>query len=200
VNWADLGAHAEAYLALAAAALALGALAGVALGVAASHAHLTRTPILALTFIGRAVPSLALLTFMIPVLGFGFAPALAALAILAAAPVAITTDVAFRSVNRASIDAARGLGMTATQTLLRVEWPAAFPVVFAGIRTAATEVIASAVLAAFIGAGGLGELITTGLQANDAQRLWTGVISIACIAVCAEFALALLQRRIGETV
>ena len=144
------------------------------------------------------MPSLALLTFMLPVLGLGFIPALAALAILATAPIAITTDVAFRGVPAAAIDAARGMGMTRTQILRRVEWPLAFPVIFAGVRTAATEVIASAVLAAFIGAGGLGELITTGLQANQPDRLWTGVISIAAIALCAEFLLALAQRRLGE--
>lgn len=199
MNWADLGADAATYLALAAAALAAGLLAGLTFGAAASHLRALRAPILALTNIARAVPSLALLTFMVPVLGLGFMPALAALAILATAPIAITTDVAFRSVPAAALDAARGMGMTSAQMLVRVEWPLAFPVVFAGVRTAATEIIASAVLAAFIGAGGLGELITTGLQANQPDRLWTGVIAIACIALLAEFALAFAQRRLGET-
>lgn len=198
MNWADLGSDAATYLALAASALAFGAIAGIALGVAASHAASARTPILLLTNIGRAVPSLALLTFMLPILGLGFIPALAALVILATAPIAITTDVAFRGVPAAAIDAARGMGMTPEQILRRVEWPLAFPVIFAGVRTAATEVIASAVLAAFIGAGGLGELITTGLQANQPERLWAGVITIACIALFAEFALAFAQRRLEE--
>lgn len=199
MNWADLGAHAATYLALAAAALAAGTVAGVIFGVAASHVRGLRTPVLALTNIGRALPSLALLTFMVPVLGLGFRPAFVALAVLATAPIAITTDVALRGVPAAALDAARGMGMTPAQILLRVEWPLAFAPIFAGVRTAATEVIASAVLAAFIGAGGLGEFITTGLQANEADRLWTGVISIAAIALIAEFALALVQRRLGET-
>ncbi|HKU69140.1 MAG TPA: ABC transporter permease [Candidatus Baltobacteraceae bacterium] len=198
MTWADLGSHVATYLALAASALAAGALAGIALGTAAAHVRGARTPVLALTNIGRAVPSLALLTFMVPVLGLGFTPALAALIVLAAAPIAITTDVALRGVAPAAIDAARGLGMTPLQIALRVEWPLAFPVIFAGVRTAATEVIASAVLAAFIGAGGLGELITTGLQANQPDRLWTGVAAIAVIALLAEFALALAQRSLGE--
>lgn len=198
MNWADLGTSCVTYLALAACALAIGTLVGVPMGAVASHTPGLRTPVLALTNIGRAVPSLALLTFMVPLLGLGFAPALAALAILATAPIAITTDVAFRGVSAAAIDAAQGMGMTSSQILRRVEWPLAFPVIFAGVRTAATEVIASAVLAAFIGAGGLGEFITTGLQANQPERLWTGVIAIACIALCAEFALAFAQRRLGE--
>jgi osmoprotectant transport system permease protein len=198
VSWADLGTYVATYLALAVCALALGAAAGVALGTAAAHTGPGRIPLVSLVNVARAVPSLALLTFMIPVLGLGFTPALAALAILAAAPIAITTDVAFRAVSRAAIDAARGMGMTGAQILIRVEWPLAFPVIFAGVRTAATEVTASAVLAAFIGAGGLGELITTGLQANEPARLWTGVAAIAIIAVAAEFALATVQRRLGE--
>lgn len=200
MSWADLVSHTATYLALAFAALAAGTIAGILLGIAASHAGFARTPVLALTNIGRAVPSLALLTFMVPVLGLGFPPALAALAILATAPIAITTDVAFRGVPPAAVDAARGLGMTGSQILWRVEWPLAFPVIFAGVRTAATDVIASAVLAAFIGAGGLGELITTGLQANEPDRLWTGVSAIALIALCTEFALGFAQRRLGEPV
>lgn len=200
MNWADLGSHVVTYLALAFEALGLGAVAGIALGVLASHAGGARTPVLALANVGRAIPSLALLTFMVPVLGLGTRPALAALVILAAVPVAITTDVAFRNVPAAAMDAARGLGMTGAQTAVRVEWPLAFPVIFAGVRTAATEVIASAVLAAFIGAGGLGELITTGLQANQPDRLWTGVIAIAVIALVAEYLLAFAQRRIGVEV
>lgn len=192
----DLGSYAAAYLALAACSLAAGALAGLGLGFAAAYLPAARTPVLALTNIARAVPSLALLTFMVPVLGLGFTPALAALAVLAAAPVVINTDVGLRGVPAAAIDAARGLGMTPRQILVRVQWPLAFGVIFAGVRTAATEVIASAVLAAFIGAGGLGELITTGLQANQPERLWTGVAAIAAIAYAAELLLALAQRRL----
>lgn len=198
MNWADLGSHVETYLALAACALTAGAIAGIALGTLAAQVAGARTPVLALTNIGRAVPSLALLTFMVPVFGLGFLPAFVALSILATAPIAITTDVAFRSVSPAAVDAARGLGMTRFQIGLRVEWPLAFPLIFAGVRTAATEVIASAVLAAFIGAGGLGEWITTGLQANDSGRLWAGTLAIAAIALIAEFTLAFVQRRIGE--
>ncbi|HEY9179561.1 MAG TPA: ABC transporter permease [Candidatus Baltobacteraceae bacterium] len=200
MSWADVAAHIETYLALAAAALVLGSVTGIVLGGAAAHVGALRTPVLALTNVGRAVPSLALLTFMVPLFGFGFVPAVVALTILASAPIAITTDVAFRAVSPAAIDSARGMGMTPWQILRRVEWPLAFAVIFAGVRTAATEVIASAVLAAFIGAGGLGELITTGLQANQPDRLWTGVAAIAAIAVFAEYTLAFAQRRIGEPV
>lgn len=200
MTWADLGSHAVSYLVLAACALLAGSAGGIVLGASAAYLRGARAPVLAVTNIGRAIPSLALLTFMVPVLGFGFMPAFVALTILAAAPIAITADVALRGVSPAAIDAARGLGMSRLQTALRVECPLAFPVIFAGVRTAATEVIASAVLAAFIGAGGLGELITTGLQANQPDRLWIGAGAIAVIALAAEYALALAQRALGESV
>jgi osmoprotectant transport system permease protein len=196
MNWGDLWQHVQTYLELAAAALAAGSTVGIPLGVLASHVPRARAPVLIAANVGRVVPSLAVLTFMLPLFGVGFAPALAALALLVIPPVAINTDLGFRSVPAAAIDAARGLGMTDGQILRRVEWPLAFPVLFAGVRTATTEVIASAVLAAFIGAGGLGEYITTGLQANQPQLLLLGVGTIAAIALAAEFGLAFTQRRL----
>ena len=196
MNWPDFWQHVQTYLELALAALAGGCAAGIPLGILASHQRMSRTPVLLAANLGRVLPSLAVLTFMIPLFGVGFKPAVIALALLAIAPIAINTDVAFREVPAPAIDAARGLGMTGTQIFSRVEWPLAFPIVFAGVRIAATEVIASAVLAAFIGAGGLGEYITTGLQANQPATLWLGVAAIAAIALIAEFALAAAQRRL----
>jgi osmoprotectant transport system permease protein len=199
VNWVDLASHTWAYLALAFAGLAAGTLLGIPLGILTAHSPVLRAPILALGNIGRVVPSLAVLTFMLPLFGVGFVPAFVALTLLATAPVLINTDLGFRSVSQAAIDAARGMGMTPAQQLVRVESPLAFPILFAGVRTAATEVIGSAVLASFIGAGGLGEYITTGLQANQPEQLWTGVIAIGTIALLTEFVLAFVQNRVGET-
>jgi osmoprotectant transport system permease protein len=197
VNWADLASHAFAYLLLAAAALAAGAAVGIPLGMVTSHVAALRAPILAVGNIARVVPSLAVLTFMLPLFGVGFLPAFVALTLLATAPVLINTDLAFRSVPPAVIEAARGMGMTARQLLWRVEWPLAFPILFTGVRTASTEVIGSAVLASFIGAGGLGEYITTGLQANQPEELWTGVIAIGAIALVAEIVFGSVQARVG---
>lgn len=198
MTWEDLAAHIRTYLALAGAALALGCAAGIPLAIATSHVARLRAPVLALVNVGRVVPSLAVLTFMLPLFGVGFAPALAALALLAVPPIAIAGDLAFRGVPEATLDAARGMGMTRAQIFARVEWPLAFPLLFSGVRTAATEVVGSAVLAAFIGAGGLGEYVTTGLQANQPKWLWTGVIAIATIALVVEFTLAFAQRRLEK--
>lgn len=194
----NLLVHVRDYLALALAALCAGGAAGLVLGICASRTRALRAPLLALGNLARVVPSLALLTFMLPVLGVGFAPAFCALALLAAAPLLINTDVAFRSLPPDVLEAAGAMGMSARERFIRVEWPLAAPVAFAGFRIAATEVIASAVLASFIGAGGLGEYVTSGLQANDAATLWTGVGAIASIAVLFEAVLAVVARRIGE--
>jgi len=199
MNWPDFAQHVITYLELAAAALAAGAAAGIPLGIVASHVAFARSPMLLAANVGRVIPSLAVLTFMLPLFGVGFAPALAALALLAIPPIVINTDLGFRAVPPAAVDAARGLGMTGAQVFLRVEWPLAFPILFAGVRTAALEVIASAVLAAFIGAGGLGEYITEGLQANDPRLLFLGAGTIAAIALAVEFGLGFAQRRMEVT-
>lgn len=196
MDYGTLAQHAARYVELAGAALAVGIIAGIPLGIAAARARFGRAPILALANIGRVVPSLALLTFMIPLLGFGFVPALAALSLLALAPIALTADVAFRGVSASAIDAARGMGMTNVQIFARVEWPLAFPVLFSGVRTAATEVVASAVLASFIGAGGLGDDIQSGLQANLPETLWSAAIVIACIALLTEAVFSQAARRL----
>ncbi|HEV3153924.1 MAG TPA: ABC transporter permease [Candidatus Baltobacteraceae bacterium] len=194
---AGLAAHTGRYLELAAVALAVGIALGIPLGIAAALVRAARTPVLLLANAGRVIPSLALLTFMIPLLGFGFAPALAALSVLALAPVAITTDVAMRAISPAVLDAARGMGMNASQMFVRVQWPLALPLIFSGIRTATTEVIASAVLASFIGAGGLGDDIQSGLQADEPGRLWSAVVLIAIVALLAEWGLSQIVRRGG---
>lgn len=199
MSWNDFAVHVRDYVILAGAALLTAAAAGIPLGVLASRGGALRSVILSLGNLGRVIPSLAILTFMLPLFGVGFFPAYVALSLLACAPVIIATDVGLREVPQAARDAARGMGMTLWQQLRRVEWPLAFPVVFTGIRTAATEAIASAVLASFIGAGGLGEYVTTGLQANQPAELWTGVAAIAAIAVAVEITLALVQARIGAT-
>ena len=117
--------------------------------------------------IGRTLPSLAVLMLLLPWLGVGATPAIVALALLAIPPIVISVDLGIRGVPLAALDAATGMGMTPLQRFARVVVPLALPVSFAGLRTAATETIASATLATFIGAGGLGDEIVRGLQTDD---------------------------------
>ncbi|MDQ2872461.1 MAG: ABC transporter permease [Candidatus Eremiobacteraeota bacterium] len=197
---ANLAAHVETHLALSFFALAAACSAGVALGGTAAYVRPARGPVLALANVGRVIPSLAVLTFVLPTLGVGFWPAVVALILLGIPPIAINTDLGFRGVPASAIDAARGLGMTPRQVILRVAWPLALPVIFTGIRTATIEIVASATLAAFIGAGGLGEYILQGLANFDPAYLLTGAIGVSVLALLAEAVLAFAGRRLqGES-
>lgn len=194
--WSDLFAHAIQHLRLAASALALALAVGVPLGTIAAQYAPVRNLALALAGVGRTLPSLAVLMLLLPVLGVGAAPAVIALALLAVPPIVISVDLGIRGVPYAALDAAAGLGMTARQRFTRVVVPLALPVSFAGVRTAATETIASATLATFIGAGGLGDDIVRGLQTNDVTLLWAGALSVAILALAVELAFGSIARAV----
>jgi osmoprotectant transport system permease protein len=140
--------------------------------------------------IGRAVPSLALLALALPFFGFGFTSALLALAALAIPPILINASTALREVNPGVIDAARGMGLSGRQILAGIQLPIAAPVIFAGIRTSAVQVVASATLATFIGGGGLGDLIVEGFQRGDTAILLAGALSVAALSIITEVGFA----------
>ena len=144
--------------------------------------------------IGRAVPSLAILALVFPLLGFGFAPSLVALTVLAIPPILINASTGLRQVNPQVIDAAKGMGLSDRQILGRIQFPIALPVIFAGIRTSAVQVVASATLATFIGGGGLGELIVLGFQRNDLAVQIGGSLAVAVLAIITEILFGVLER------
>ncbi len=144
--------------------------------------------------IGRAVPSLAILALALPFLGYGGDAALVALTALAIPPILINASTGLREVDTEVIDAARGMGLSGSQILARIQLPIAAPVIFAGIRTSAVQVVASATLATFIGGGGLGNLIVEGLQRNDQAILLAGSLSVAVLAVITEVGFGGLER------
>jgi osmoprotectant transport system permease protein len=189
-------AHVRTHVALSAAALASAAAIGFPLGALTARTSLIRPPVLAAVNTLRVIPSLAILMLMLPLLGVGTEPAWVALTILAIPPIVVNTDLGLRGVPRAVREAAIGMGMTPRQLARRVEWPLALPVAFTGIRTAGVEVIASATLAAFIGGGGLGEYITTGLSTDDNGMLLLGSASVAILALAVDVLLGSLQRRL----
>ncbi len=196
----DFSTHLRDHVVLAATALAIALLLAVPLGAWIAHEPRFRGLSLGAVDVARVVPSLAVLALMLPIVGVGFAPALVALALLAIPPIAINVEVAIRGVPPAALDAARGLGMTERQLRRRVEWPLALPVVMAGVRTATVEVIASATLAAFIGGGGLGEYILNGVAEADTPQLLEGAVSVAVLALLAEWGLGTVERRLQRQV
>jgi osmoprotectant transport system permease protein len=144
--------------------------------------------------VGRAVPSLAILALLLPFLGIGFATALVALTALAIPPILINASTGLREVDKGVIDAARGMGLSGNQILTGIQLPIAAPVIFAGIRTSAVQTVASATLATFIGAGGLGDLIVLGLQRSGPEILLAGAFSVALLAIFTEIGFGFLEN------
>lgn len=146
----------------------------------------------------QTIPSIALLGFMIPLLGIGLKPAIFALFLYAILPILRNTYTGIQEVDASVVEAARGMGLTTRQVLWRVELPLALPVIFAGIRTATVINVGVATLAAYIGAGGLGEFIFGGIALNNSNMILAGAIPAALLAVLFDQALAWLQRRQGR--
>ncbi len=187
-----LGVH----VALSAAALAIGAAIAIPAGIYAAHRPRAAFATINVANIGRTLPSLAVLALVMPLLGTGFAPSLFALSLLALPPIVLNAIAGIRGIDPEVVDAARGMGMTQGAILRRIEWPLALPVIFAGLRTAAIQVISGAVLAAFIGGGGLGDFITAGIAMMAVPQLLVGAIPVTLLAIGADFAFGMLQRRI----
>jgi len=146
--------------------------------------------------VGRTLPSLAVLALVMPVLGTGFAPSLFALTLLALPPILLNAYTGLHGVDADVIDAARGMGLTPRQVLRDIELPLALPVIFAGLRTAAVQVVSGAVLAAFIGGGGLGDYITAGIAMMSLHLVLVGAIPVTLLSIGADALFGALQRRI----
>ena len=190
----------EVHLRLSLTALAIAIAIFFPLGVLVSRSGRVGAGIIAGVAAARVVPSLAILFLLYPILGLGDRPAIVALVILAGPPIVINTDAGLRGVAPAILENARGLGMNSLQIFARVQFPLASPVVVAGIRNATVEVIASATLAAFIGAGGLGGYITAGLTLLDYRLLLVGGIPVTIMALLAEGSLGAVERRLTPPV
>ncbi|AHG92368.1 ABC-type glycine betaine transport, periplasmic subunit (plasmid) [Gemmatirosa kalamazoonensis] len=182
------------HLALVGAALGLAAIVAVPLGLALERARGAAGPTLGALGVLETVPSIALLAFMLPLLGVGVLPALVALWLYALYPIARGTYTGVRDADPAAVEAAEALGATAAQRLLLVRLPLAAPVIMAGVRTAAVITVGAATLAAFIGAGGLGEPIVTGLALADTRLVLSGALPAAALALLVDAALGAVER------
>ena len=194
---AALGRLALRHLWLVALALGAAAVVAVPLGLALERARRAAGPTLGGLGVLQTIPSIALLAFMVPLLGIGVVPALVALWLYALFPIARGTYTGVRDADPDAVEAAEALGMTPSQRLFRVRLPLAVPVIMAGMRTAAVITIGAATLAAFIGAGGLGEPIVTGLALVDTRMILSGALPAAALALFVDGALALVERRVA---
>jgi osmoprotectant transport system permease protein len=146
-----------------------------------------------LTNLGRAIPSLGIIILMFTVFGFGIAPVLITLFALAIPPIVTNSYIGVRSVDPDVRQAAEGMGMRGRQVLWQVELPMAMPLIMAGIRTSAVQVVATATLAAFVGLGGLGRYLIDGLSQRDLAQVVGGAILVAVLSLLTELVLGRVQ-------
>lgn len=166
----------------------------VPLGIAGFRSKRIQWPITEFFGLLRIIPSLAILFVCIPLLGTGVLPAAVALTILAIPPILINTVLSFQSIPDAVLETATGMGMGRLGRFWEVELPLALPLILTGVRTATIEVIASATLAAYIGGGGLGEIIFTGLGLYRMDLLIIGGVSVAILSLLADLTFFLIEQ------
>ncbi len=173
----------------------------LALPLALWLAHTGRGSFLAINAanVGRALPSLALIALALPWGGLRPRTAIFALVLLGVPPIITNAYVGVREVDRDVVEAARGMGMRASQLLRQVELPLAAPVIMAGVRTASVQIIATATLGALIASGGLGTFITDGLAVGDTASILTGALLVAVLAVVADAGFGALERAVTPT-
>ncbi|MGM0107091.1 ABC transporter permease [Enterococcus mundtii] len=184
------------HLYISAIALVIGIAVAVPLGVLLTRFPKVATIVIGLTSALQTVPSLALLALMIPLFGVGKLPAIIALFIYSLLPILRNTYIGMKNVDWNYRDVAKGMGMTNIQSIFSVELPIAMPTIMAGIRLAAVYVIAWATLASYIGAGGLGDLIFSGLNNYQPDLIFAGTIPVTILALLADFLLGLLENRL----
>ncbi|MFC7396896.1 ABC transporter permease [Chelatococcus sp. GCM10030263] len=146
----------------------------------------------------RSIPSLAILSAAMPILGIGLLPSIIALVVLAVPPLLLSTIVGIREIEPSILDAANGMGMGRGDILWQIEAPLSVPSILSGIRTSAIQLIGGAALASFIGGGGLGDFINAGIAIMNMPRLLVGALPIALLAILAELLLGRLERSLTQ--
>ncbi|WML50823.1 ABC transporter permease [Neobacillus sp. PS3-12] len=175
---------------------------GVPFGIFITQNETLANLVLAVAGVLMTIPSIALFGIMIPLLsiinqGIGFLPAFIALVLYSQLPIIRNTYIAVKNVDPNMRDAAIGMGMTTWQRLRKVEIPIALPVIMAGIRTAVVLTIGIGAIAAYIGAGGLGEYISRGISTSYSTMVQVGAVSVSVLAVAVDYLLGLVQKRVS---
>ena len=182
------------HLGIVAAALSIALAIAVPAGIVVSRYRALTTPVYGVLGVIYTIPSLALFALLIPLLGLGFWTAVVALAAYAQMILVRNTVAALSGVDHATVEAARGMGMSAAQTLWLVQRPLAMPVFIAGVRLATVSLIGIATIAAWINAGGLGTLVLDGIEHDYPDKAVAGAIAAVILAFAADYALRRLER------
>jgi len=196
MRYAELGMAVVQHIKLVAISMGIAIVIGVTLGIAVSRIRKLEGPVLGTASTLQTIPSLALLGFMIPLFGIGVTPAVVALFLYSLLPIIRNTHAGIAQVDKSVIEAASGMGMTDAQILFRIQLPLAFSVIMAGIRTSAVINVGTATLAAFIGAGGLGDFIFLGISRSMDALVLIGAVPAALLALLLDFVLGRLGRAV----
>lgn len=196
ITWQKLARLTLEHLTLSLSAVLLAIAVAVPAGILLSRSRRLADPVITVVGLFQTLPAIALLAFMIPLMGIGSRPALAALFLYALLPILSNTYKGLVSVDPAAKEAARGMGMTAFQMLLFVELPLAFRVIMSGIRTSTVLIIGWATLGAYVGAGGLGEPIISGFAMVSPRLILAGGVPVTLMALLADFLLGYLERKV----
>lgn len=173
---------------------------GLSLGILISKRPKLASPVISFVNAVQTIPSIALLGFLLPLLGIGVAPAIVALFLYALLPIVRNTYTGIQEIDPAVRESAIGMGMNPSQLLKKVELPLAMPVIFAGIRTAFVINVGVATLCALIAAGGLGEFIFRGLSTNNPQMIMAGALPAALMALLFDWLMGKLEKRINRLI
>jgi len=189
----DFLGETTAYLKLCGFSIAAAIIIGVLLGALVSRNAIVAFIAVNLSGLIRAIPIIAIFLTFVPTLGIGFKPAIIALIILGIPPILLNTYTGIRGVDPAMIEAAKGMGMTTLQIATRIQAPLVTPLVAAGIRTSAVQIIATATLGGFIAAGGYGDYIVDAINVGNNTELIVGAVSVAILAIFVEVFMSWLQ-------
>ncbi|MFD0868216.1 ABC transporter permease [Chlamydia abortus] len=196
----DIGKAFQEHLMIASAAMLFGCLVAIPVGVwlSANRVQWINSVIFTIANVLQTIPSLALLALLIPLFGIGTQPAIIALFLYSLMPLMRNTYSGFQAVDRNLLEAARGMGYSAGQRLLRIQLPLSFPYIMTGIRITAVYIINWTTLAALIGAGGLGQLILSGLAVNKKELIFTGAVIAVLLALLIDFLFGLLEKSVSS--
>lgn len=178
--------------------LGLASVFSIALGVLTRRSVLARELSLAITSVFLTLPSLALFTIFIPLVGLGFAPSFIALFLYSLLPILRNTITGLDGIDSSVLDAAKGMGLTSRQVLLRIQLPLAWPVILAGIRVSSMLIVGVAAIATLVAGGGLGDFIKSGLARlplpNSLEAIWTGTLLCLVLALIIDLILQATKR------
>ncbi|RYM05871.1 ABC transporter permease [Sporolactobacillus sp. THM7-7] len=177
-------------------AVILGILVAIPLGIFLTRLKKGTGVIIAVVNVIQTLPSLAVLAFFIPFLGIGKLPAVVALFFYSVLPILRNTYTGIKGVSSSLLESGRGAGMTGLESIRLVELPLAVPVIMAGIRTSSVYLIGWATLASFIGGGGLGDFIFTGLYLYQPEYIIAGAVPATLLAVLTDYIFAIIQRKV----